>query len=68
MSKLEILNRIVQIFFFRVAQVQENGREWYALLLFVYPFTGWSTNFRFVGGKHKLLQVWPSKPVKNHHH
>lgn len=55
MTKLQILNYFLQIFFFRVFKVTERGKiKNYGILYFVLPFTGWKDNYIIIGGKIKF--------------
>jgi hypothetical protein len=90
MSKLEMANRILQIFFIRLtrhserrildgnvteASVLSDGSigvgmtitqskifEWYSIMYWVVPFTGWSTAFEYEGNR-KHLYITPQKEM-----
>lgn len=68
MSKLEFVNRFFfQLFFVRLTRVIENKDDevkyqWYSIMFWVVPFTGWNTNFKFIGKRH-LKQITKSRNI-----
>jgi hypothetical protein len=47
MTKLELLNRIIQILFIRIAIKTDRkvNKKYVSVLFFVIPFTGWKSSF-----------------------
>ena len=51
-TKLALLNLFIQMFFIRICyKTMCNNKRNYGIIYFVYPFTGWITDFKYPGRK-----------------
>lgn len=51
MTKLEFANKFFfQLFFVRLTRCIDKGinMQWYSIMYFVIPFTGWDSKFKFI--------------------
>lgn len=62
MTRLYIINYFfLQIFFIRVARVTDKdspGWTGYAILLGIVPFTGWSSEYKYLFGRIRMLKLY----------
>ncbi len=51
MLKLELINYFLQLFFIRLVKIidLDTYKEEYTIMYFVIPFTGWNSEFKFLG-------------------